>query len=215
MNARSMQHGASSGAADSTYNEVPFEFSAPVAGLSAATMTAHVDLYRGYLAQANELVDAVRDAAGSQDKQPPAHNREMLARRLAFETNGVLLHECFFEQLAAKARDAVAKRGSALAEAFDAAFGGYDAWKNDIKQLGETRGIGWIATFWDPSAEYLTNTWIDLHHLSVPVGQRIVFVIDLWEHAYWTDYGAKGRGKYVEAVTGALDWSVLERRLES
>ena len=96
MNARSMQRIASAGAVDSTYNEVPYEFATPVAGLSAATMAAHLDLYRGYLAQANELVDAVRDAAGSQDKQPPAHNREMLARRLAFETNGVLLHECFF-----------------------------------------------------------------------------------------------------------------------
>ena len=93
-----------------------------------------------------------------------------------------------------------------------ACFGGIDGWLADVKTMGETRGSGWVVTFWDPAIGLLTNTWIDLHHLAVPVGQRVVFVLDLWEHAYWTDYGAKGRGKYIDGMLLDTDWGVVERR---
>jgi superoxide dismutase, Fe-Mn family len=36
--------------------------------------------------------------------------------------------------------------------------------------------------------------------------------MDVWEHAYMTDYGIK-RPPYIEAFMQAIDWRVVEARL--
>jgi Fe-Mn family superoxide dismutase len=44
------------------------------------------------------------------------------------------------------------------------------------------------------------------------VGVHPVLVVDAWEHAYVKDFGATGRGKYVDAVKGLINWTVVEKR---
>lgn len=38
-----------------------------------------------------------------------------------------------------------------------------------------------------------------------------IVVLDMYEHAYAMDYGAKA-GPYVDAVMAALDWRAADRR---
>ena len=78
--------------------------------------------------------------------------------------------------------------------------------------LATTRGIGWVVAAWDRSAGQLVNLWVDLHHLLLPAGHDVVFVLDLWEHAYWNDFGPKGRGAYSKFVLANTDWQVVESR---
>ncbi len=99
------------------------------------TLKLHLGLYAGYVAELNKLTGA----AG----RPSSADPESWARRFAFEYNGVVLHELFFEALSGDATPL--DRAGALAREFKRSFGGYAGWRSDIRELATIRGIGWIA----------------------------------------------------------------------
>jgi Fe-Mn family superoxide dismutase len=69
-----------------------------------------------------------------------------------------------------------------------------------------------VATVRDAETNRIFNTWIDLHHLAVPAAAQVIFVVDLWEHAYLLDFAPSDRGKYVECILSNTDWSVVDKR---
>ena len=177
-------------------------------GLSAAAIEAHIGLYKGYAEQTAAVVKELRAAT----KYPPdlavLTPRETLARRLAFEGNGEHLHELFFEQLVAPAAAGEGKFNAAAAKR----FGSFQAWQDDILELGKTRGPGWVATCL--GAQGLENYWIDLHELTTPADSPILYLVDLWEHAYWTDYGARGRDRYLRDLLAHSNWRICGARYQ-
>jgi Fe-Mn family superoxide dismutase len=60
----------------------------------------------------------------------------------------------------------------------------------------------------------LFNVWIDEHDRGALAGCPLVLVMDLFEHAYLTDYGTK-RADYIDAFLAAADWEAAERRFEA
>jgi Fe-Mn family superoxide dismutase len=180
---------------------------APYAGLSARAHQYHLALYEGYIRQAGTIDSELRRGAAC-ERVERSRPREALQLRLAFEANGARLHELFFEQF--EAPGVVADDTfSSCAEAW---FGSRAAWARDVKALGEARGSGWVVTTLDPQSSALHNHWIDLHLLDVPEDRPIVFVLDLWEHAYWLDFGASGRQQYIDAVLRGTHRAVVDRR---
>lgn len=180
---------------------------APFGGLSAASIQAHLELYKGYC----EQTAAVRTQLQQEQSSPAAlTSRETLARRLSFEGNGAVLHELFFEQFESP--------GNGEDPAFTAAllqrFGSFQKWQEDVLELGKTRGPGWILTCCRSEDALIDNFWIDLHELGTPANHTVLHVVDLWEHAYWTDYGAKGRDRYIRDLFRRSDWAVAGRRLK-
>ncbi|MCC6172363.1 MAG: hypothetical protein IT481_10080 [Gammaproteobacteria bacterium] len=132
---------------DPAYREIRFEFrDFGRGGLSAATLATHLELYRGYLAQTNELVGAIVDPALRRAAGTVARPREAASRRLSFELNGVKLHEWYFEQLTGRGGGAAPASSSVATEAMDVAFGGFDGWRADVEALAATRGIGWVVS---------------------------------------------------------------------
>jgi len=192
------------------------KFSFPdLEGVAKKAVDTHLELYAGYVKEANAITTALGDRGSWTGALDAIRARESLARRLAFELNGVHLHELLFEQM-----DSDRDFGKPLADSYllrqiTATCGGFAGWIDDIKLLGKTRGPGWVVSSWDNESQRLNNMWIDLHHLMVPAGQRLVFVVDLWEHAYWDEFGSKGRPEYIEKSLERTDWSVVEQRLRT
>ena len=63
-------------------------------------------------------------------------------------------------------------------------------------------------------AHRLFNVWIDEHDRGALAGCPLVLVMDLFEHAYLTDYGTK-RADYIDAFLAAADWEEAGRRFEA
>jgi superoxide dismutase, Fe-Mn family len=165
----------------------------------------HLALYAGYVEQLNKLLGS--NGRGSQGRTV---GPEAWARRFAFEYNGVVLHESYFEALSGPAKPL--DRGGALGRALDNSFGGYAGWHADALELATVRGIGWIALVRGPVAGRLHNIWIDEHQLSVAASVDVLLVLDMWEHAWLLDYAPKDRGRFVSDVIDQLNWSVIEGR---
>jgi superoxide dismutase, Fe-Mn family len=190
------------------------DFSFPgLEGLSQEAMKTHLELYAGYVKEANAISAALADTTSYSGAGEVLHARESLSRRLAFELSGVRLHELFFEQVNPGRATRGPDRDADFMNCLARSFGGFNNWIEDVKVLGKTRGPGWVATCQDEDTGRLNNVWIDLHHLSIPATQHLVFALDLWEHAYWDDYGAKGRPRYIADVLQQTDWAVVDQRM--
>jgi superoxide dismutase, Fe-Mn family len=196
------------------YPLLDFTF-AGLEGLTQEAMHTHLELYAGYVKEANAISTALAAPASYSGVLEVLHARESLSRHLAFELSGVRLHELFFEQINPGRAARSPERDANFMNCLARSFGGFNNWVEDVKLLGKTRGPGWVATFQDEDTGRLNNLWIDLHQLDVPAAQQVVFVLDLWEHAYWDDYGAKGRPQYITDVLRQTDWAVVEHRMSS
>jgi Fe-Mn family superoxide dismutase len=99
----------------------------------------------------------------------------------------------------------------AIADAINAAFGGFDKFKEEFKKAAVGRfGSGWawvvdnggkIAIESTPNQD---NPMMD--------GKKPVFGIDVWEHAYYLKYQNK-RPDYVDAWWNVVNWAEINKRL--
>jgi Fe-Mn family superoxide dismutase len=96
--------------------------------------------------------------------------------------------------------------------ALEAQYGSFDTWKNEVSAMAVMRGIGWVLTIVDETNGNLLNVWVSDHELGQLGGQKIVFALDVWEHAYTVDYKPTERMKYVEAFWKNLNWQKAEER---
>jgi len=177
-------------------------------GFSETLLKNHFTLYQGYVTNTNKLLDLLATLLREEKIGTPEYSE--LKRRMGFEFNGMRLHEYYFGNLGGKgALDKSGKLGRKLA----ADFGSYEDWERDFKGTGIMRGIGWAILYQDSVTGKLLNFWINEHETGHPAGCSPILVMDVFEHAFITDYGLK-RADYIEAFLKNIDWAVVESRLQ-
>lgn len=177
-------------------------------GISDETIKNHFKLYEGYLNNTNKLMELceqyLRDGKG---KSPEFAE---LRRRIGFEFNGMRLHEYYFDNLKGEGRiDAK----SLIHQQIIKDYGSYDHWKEDFLATGSIRGIGWTILYYDTIGDRLLNVWIDDHQTNHLAGVQPLLIMDVWEHAYYLDYG-RDRAGYLDAFMQNLNWKEVADRFE-
>ena len=186
-----------------TYQAKDYSYLIGIEGFSKTLLKNHFTLYQGYVNNTNKLLELLTSKA--KDAANPEYAE--LKRRFGFEFNGMRLHEYYFENLICPTNkpEAVVKK---LANAFSS----YEAWEQDFKGTGAMRGIGWAILYQDDAAGWLFNQWINEHEVGHFAGCKPILVMDVFEHAFITDYGLK-RADYIEAFFKNIDWGTVEERL--
>jgi len=179
-----------------------------IEGFSEALLKNHFTLYQGYVTNTNKLIDLL--AAMLKEGKVGSPEYAELKRRMGFEFNGMRLHEYYFDNLGGKGvLDKSGKLAKKLAEDFDS----YEAWEEDFKGTGKMRGIGWAILYQDNVTGKLLNQWINEHETGHLAGCIPLLVMDVFEHAFITDYGLK-RPDYIETFFKNIDWDVVAGRLK-
>ena len=174
-------------------------------GFSETLLRNHFTLYQGYVNNTNKLQDTL--ATKAKDATNPEFAE--MKRRFGWEFNGMRLHEYYFDNLGGKTPP---DKSSALAKKLGEVFGSYDAWEQDFRATGAMRGIGWTILYQDTMSGALFNTWINEHDVAHLTGCKPLLVLDVFEHAFMTDYGLK-RADYIESFFKNINWPVVEKRL--
>ena len=177
-------------------------------GFSETLLKNHFTLYQGYVTNTNKLADLL--AAMLKEGKVGIPEYSELKRRMGFEFNGMRLHEYYFENLGGKIP--LDKSGNLTGKVEDI-FGSYDAWERDFRATGAMRGIGWTILYQDSVTGWLFNQWINEHEVGHFAGCNPVLVMDVFEHAFITDYGLK-RADYIEVFFKNINWGVMEARLK-
>ena len=177
-------------------------------GFSETLLKNHFTLYQGYVTNSNKLMGTLASMLKEGKVGTPEYAE--LKRRLGWEFNGMRLHEYYFDNLGGKtALDKAGKLAGKLAEN----FGSYEDWEKDFRGTGAMRGIGWVILYKDNVSGKLFNQWINEHDVGHPAGCLPILVMDVFEHAFMTDYGLK-KADYIEAFFKNINWAVVEGRLK-
>ena len=177
-------------------------------GFSETLLKNHFTLYQGYVTNTNKLMDLLASMLKEGRVGTPEYAE--LKRRMGFEFDGMRLHEYYFENLGGKGvLDKSGKLGKKLTED----FGSYEDWEKDFKGTGTMRGIGWTILYQDNVTGKLINQWINEHETGHLAGCIPLLVMDVFEHAFITDYGLK-RADYIGAFFKNINWGVVESRLK-
>ncbi len=172
-------------------------------GFSDKSLETHFSLYEGYVANVNKLSQSLARMA----KDSPEFAE--IKRRFGWELNGMRLHELYFENLGENGE--IEKESNIYKKIFES-FGSFDAWKEDFLATAKIRGIGWVILYQDKSGE-LMNFWINEHDGGHPAGLSPILVLDVFEHAYFPDFG-KDRAAYLEIFMNSINWGIIEERLK-
>jgi superoxide dismutase, Fe-Mn family len=192
-------------------NYEPKTFSFPeLDGISKKTMDEHIGLYQGYVKNFNAISALLPEYA--KDSEKNAHALAELIRRRSFEFGGMRLHELYFPQLegGATALDPNSPFSKQLEKEYQKA----EHLVPYLKAIGNIRGPGWAILYWDPVAQQFLAGFSGEQHQGHFVTLPIILALDVWEHAFILDYGAQGKGKYMDAFFKNLNWGVIEKRFE-
>ena len=175
------------------FEEIKFNIG-PLKSISVKNIEEHLKLYAGYVKNTNLIVEKIEPQA-----------------KFGFEFNGMRNHEYYFKSLEGGAKPLPANSQLKLVIENSQLF---DTWLNDFKALAMTRGVGWAVLYYDKQTKQLIPTWIDEHHLGQLNGLSWILGIDMWEHAFVTDYQPSGKKQYVEDFFSNLNWEVIEENFK-
>lgn len=101
----------------------------------------------------------------------------------------------------------------ALAEAIDAKFGGFDAFKEEFAKAATTRfGSGWAWLSVKNGELELTSS--PNQDSPIMEGSTPILGLDVWEHAYYLNYQNR-RPDYIGAFWNVVNWDEVSKRYES
>jgi superoxide dismutase, Fe-Mn family len=203
------------------YTEQPFNLPENLIGISQTNITEHLKLYSGYVKHTNLILETLAitplsHASGEGSgvrtvADAYAHNE--IRRRYGFEYNGMKNHEYYFQQL--EGGSVAMSPESALAKKITTQFGSVENWLTEFQSIAMTRGIGWAIMYYDTDHDTLHNIWVDEQHLGHLNSAQFIVGIDMWEHAYVSDYLSSGKKQYIADYLANINWSVVETRFEN
>ena len=178
-----------------------------IRGMSERILVSHHENnYGGAVRRLNSIADQL---ASLDYERAPTFVVNGLKREELIATNSMILHELFFDGLGEESRP-----GPALLEALARDFGSPERWRAEFMAMGRAQGggSGWVLLTWSPRDRRLVNAWA-ADHTTTLAGGTPILALDMYEHAYQMDFGARAGG-YVDAFMAAIRWQNAGRLYE-
>ncbi len=173
---------------------------AQLTGLSEKLIVSHYENnYGGAVKRLNAIA---AELAELDVATAPVFILNGLKREELMATNSMILHEVYFGNLGGS---------GALSGDFEAVlardFGSADRWRTEFISMGKALGggSGWVLLTYSPRDNRLVNQWASDHAHTLAGGTPIL-ALDMYEHSYHMDYGAKA-ATYVDAFMQNIHWN--------
>ena len=175
-------------------------------GLSQKLIASH---HENNYAGAVKRLATIRKQLGELDwSNAPVFVINGLKREELVAANSAFLHELYFDALGG---DGVLP-SCGLSIALTRDFGSVDRWRAEFTALAKAMGggSGWAILAWSSREGRLINHWA-ADHTNLLAGATPVLALDMYEHSYHMDFGAKAAA-YVDAFMKNVRWDAVYRR---
>ena len=180
-------------------------FTKDLDGMTKRMLDEHFKLYEGYVKKSNEIQSKLETADKSEANGVYSFFGE-LKREETFAVNGMKLHEIYFGHLQGSGDSSLAPT---LVSMIEKDFGSLEAWREEVVATGMS-ARGWAITAFDYRDNRLHVYGSDGHNVGAVWGAVPLIVLDIYEHAYFIDYGTS-RKAYIDSFFKNLDWAFAER----
>src|SRR3954471_16633977 len=185
-------------------------------GLSERLLVSHyVNNYGG----AVQRLNAIRARLSGLDwTRASTFDINGLKREELIAAGSVILHEVYFESLGGQGDNPPTgseEPPAELARALERDFGSVAAWRAEFVAMAKALagGSGWVILAWSARLGRLVNQWAADHAHALP-GATPILALDMYEHAYHIDFGAKAAA-YVDQFMANLHWERIGARYRS
>jgi Fe-Mn family superoxide dismutase len=181
---------------------------ARIKGMSERLIISHYENnYGGAVKRLNSIEDQL---AGLDCASAPNFLINGLKREQLIAMNSMILHELFFEGLGEQSEP-----GPVLQSMLARDFGSYERWHSEFIAMGKALGggSGWVLLSWSPRDRKLVNQWAS-DHCHTLAGGTPILALDMYEHSYHIDFGAKA-ANYVDTFMGVIRWPAVDRLFEA
>lgn len=176
-------------------------------GISENQLKQHHDvLYAGYVKKVNEIQEKLKNVDFGEANATFSMVRELKAEE-TFAANGVKLHEGYFSNLGGNG-----ELSGPILDMITEDYGSRDRWEQDFKAAGMS-ARGWVILAYDMSWNVVHNYSLDAHNIGSMFDAVPLFILDVYEHAYFIDYGTN-RKDYIEAFMKNANWDYVNSVVE-
>lgn len=178
-----------------------------IKGISEKVLVSHYE--NNYLGAVKRL-GAIRTQLAELDfAKAPNFVVNGLKREELIALNSAILHELYFDSLGGGGAPS-----GPLLDGFTRDYGSFERWRSEFAAMGKAEGggSGWVILAYTPREKKLVTQWAADHTTTI-AGGRPILVLDMYEHAYHMDYGAKA-GPYVDAFMAAIAWDNVGKAYE-
>lgn len=177
----------------------------PSCFLSKEQIDEHFDEhYKGYLKGLKDAKTRFEKAAMDESNHNGSDYRAAMCD-YAFNYNGVLLHETYFQCLGSK------EMGSGVIREVSKTYGSKDKFLKHLKaSLMAARG--WVTLCFNHDWE-LRLSIVDFHGGEGGILGCPTLALDVWEHAYYVDFKSD-KSAYVDRMIEDINWEFVEEHVE-
>lgn len=198
-----------SGVKPMTYEIKPLPFDPKnIKGMSEKILVSHYENnYSGAVKRLNAITAQLAELDYA---KAPVFMINGLKREELIAANSMILHEIYFNSLGGGGAPV-----GTLVSAIARDFGSIERWRTEFSAIGKAEGggSGWVILAYSPRDKRLINQWA-ADHTTTLAGGRPILVLDMYEHAYHMDFGAKAAA-YVDAFMEAIRWENAGKLYES
>lgn len=181
-----------------SYKELP-------GAISSRALSEHLKLFNGY--------EKMLKNADKQLEEIPKLNKSALDGDLAksfrnhgYAVGGVDLHDLYFNNLSLTP----SQPSDLFLKYVEDSYGSLKQTIINMNSAGLSCR-GWVVLAQEPGTKKFRIFTMNSHDEGAAFGYNPVCVIDVWEHAYWMDWGTDKAG-YLKALEGYIDWGVISQR---
>jgi len=176
-------------------------------GLSENQLKQHHDvLYGGYVKKVNEIQEKLKNVDLSEANATFSMVRELKLEE-TFAVNAVKLHEGYFANLGGNGQIS-----GPIQDMISEDYESYNKWEKDFRAAG-MGARGWVVLAYDMDWNVVHNYSLDAHNFGDIFNAIPLFILDVYEHAYFIDYGTN-RKDYIEAFMKNANWDYVNSIVE-
>jgi len=190
-----------------TLPDLPYDYSALEPHISGKIMELHHDKHHAaYVKGANTALEKLEEARAAGDLSAV----NLHEKNLAFNLGGHINHSVFWHNLSPEGGG---QPEGELAEAIKEFFGSFEAFQSHFAaNAAGIQGSGWSVLGWDSLGQRLSIFQLYDQQSNVPVSITPLFMLDMWEHAFYLDY-LNVKADYIKAVWNIANWQDVSARL--
>ncbi|WP_124054929.1 superoxide dismutase [Arcanobacterium ihumii] len=190
-----------------TLPELDYDYAALEPHISGKIMELHHDKHHAtYVSGANAALENLAAAREAGDLS----KINQFSKDLAFNLGGHTNHSIFWKNLSPNGGG---EPEGEIAEAIKDSFGSFDNFKKHFTATATgIQGSGWAVLAYDSISGKLNIFQLFDQQANVPVGTIPLFMLDMWEHAFYLDY-LNVKADYVKAIWNIVNWADVNERL--
>ncbi|MCL2461267.1 MAG: superoxide dismutase [Defluviitaleaceae bacterium] len=166
----------------------------------------HLKLYKGYVEKINQISDELAKNPKYAEANAAWSHFRGLKNGETYSMDGVILHELYFQNMGHKKQEP----GPRTMKLICGRYGTYEKWCEDMTASAKA-ARGWVVFAYEQRSRGCLNIVQDAHDAGVLWTAYPLLILDMYEHAYYGDYGAD-KGKYIANFLDSVNWDVVEAR---